>query len=142
MEISIFDALAVIEFESQNIDYYELMYRLNSEDRDKLNRVYSKSSLYKIWKLIWKISPNYYFLDFILTKVIGEHIDIGNLTIFGYNAMMYLFRLKTDKGFWVFRPPCIFIMGERGFTWGQLYFSPDGTSHNPKAKIYYKSRNV
>lgn len=140
MEINIFDVLEVINFESENIDYYELMYRLKSENRYKLIKIYSESKLYKIWKIIWRISPNYYLIDSVLTKLIGEHIDIGNLTIFGYNAMMYLFRLRTKRGYWMFRPPCIFIMGNRGFTWGQLYFSPDGTSHNPKSRIYYKSK--
>ncbi|WP_144427395.1 hypothetical protein [Nostoc piscinale] len=138
MNYSLFDVLDFINFESGNIDWDDLCeinknFRMNSQLRGE---IWSSSQLIKTWWVLWKFTPSFRMADFIFSKLFGGHITIGDLTIFGCNAMMFAFQLHTKKGIWLFRPPC-FNLYKHKFTWGRLYLSPDGTPRNPRARIYY-----
>ncbi|QLE46429.1 hypothetical protein FD723_40165 (plasmid) [Nostoc sp. C052] len=135
MSCSLFDVLDVINFESENIDYYEI------KNPQFKSQILETSKLYKIWSVVWKISPKAQMAEFVFSKLFGEHISIGNLTIFGCNAVMFAFQLHTKKGIWLFRPPC-FNLYKHKFTWGKLYLSPNGTPSHPEAKIYYGKNSL
>lgn len=130
MSYSLFDVLDVINFESNNIDFYEI------KNPQFKNQIRESSKLIKIWRIVWKATPKAEMVEFVFSKLFGEHISIGSLTFFGCNAMMFAFQIYTKAGIWLFRPPC-FNLFHHKFTWGRLYVSPDGTPSHPKAKIYY-----
>jgi hypothetical protein len=147
MVTNLFLELAVIDWESEVIDYEDLqnitsqMYPGRShEERAKLIRS-SYGRLYKIWRFLYKLSPNISIIECILTKLVGRSITVGPVTIYGCNAMMWYWEIygsyKGDRGYWLFRPPCFKIFGHRGFTLGRLYWSPDGTPGHGKAKNFY-----
>lgn len=61
----------------------------------------------------------------IFDRLLGGHITIGRLTIYGRNAMHFAINYKSKKwGYICFRLP-LFCFGK----WWPLYFylSPDGT---------------
>ncbi|PHJ65017.1 hypothetical protein VF04_04335 [Nostoc linckia z7] len=130
MNYSLFDVLDIINFESGNIKYHQI------KNQQFKNEIWESSKLIKLWWFMWRLSPKADMVEFIFSKLFGEHISIGNLTIFGCNAMMFAFQLRTKKGIWLFQPPC-FNLYHHKFTWGILYLSPNGTSRHPMAKIYY-----
>ncbi|AND75556.1 hypothetical protein [Nostoc phage N1] len=135
MNYTLFDVLQYLEFECTNIDYDELPAHLRNWDFR--TRVWEESKILKYWMMLYKLSPNIRNIDMWFTHWLGGHISIGNLTIFGCNAMMFSFDYRIPgKGTWNFRPPC-FNLHWGKWTWGKLYFSPNGTPGHPLAKIYY-----
>lgn len=141
MEYSIFDVLDFINFESGNIDYDDLL-ETNpkfARDRELRYRIWASSTLIRIWWILWKITPSIRMIEWLFSRFLKDHVTIGNLTIFGCNAMMFAFQLRTNNGVWLFRPPCINLFKER-FTWGMLYRSPNGTPGHKDAWIIYDDR--
>lgn len=132
---TVFDVLKYLEFESGNVDFYELPKRI----RELRNEFWETSKLLRIWKKLEKLSPNMRNIDRFLSKYFGGHFSIGRLTVFGCNAMMYIITWHSDNGYWRFRPPCFNTHWER-WTWGCFYFSPNGTPGHPEAKIFYDDR--
>lgn len=63
-------------------------------------------------------------LEWWLSRRLGGHVNIGPLTIYGFNAMHFAFNLKTRWGYLCFHPT-IQIYG-RIWLW-YLYLSPDAT---------------
>lgn len=140
--MNLFIELAIIEFESGNIEHDEMYSIVKNIDSDidvwnaRLS-VYNGGKLYKLWRFIYYCSPNYSTLDRILSKYLSGHNDIANFTFFGYNAMMWAIQYRGKRNYWLFRPPYFKILGRRGFSWGKLYCSPNGTSKHPDATIFY-----
>lgn len=95
-----------------------------------------QSKLLKVWKILWRMSPNIYNIEKLFSKLFAGNITIGNLTISGCNKMMFNFELKTNTGLWWFQPPCVNLFWHR-FTWGRLCFLPDGIIKHPNRVIYY-----
>lgn len=141
--MNLFNALTVIEFESNNIDYYDMQEKWHQSKftRDEQYQIYANSRIYKTWQTIYKLSPNLRTLDRLLSKFVGGHVSIklGNydLTFFGYNAMQWAIQLGTQSTYWLFRPPHYSLLDRRGFSWGRFYQSPNSTPWHPQAKIYY-----
>jgi hypothetical protein len=146
--MNLFIELAVIDFESENIKYddlYLMFFKNHSQDymRKQMREVYERSLLYKVWRSLNNFSPSLRNFDRLLSRGFSGHINIGsNITIFGYNAMMWAITWKGEKGYWLFRPPCFLIMGGRGFTLGRLYCSPTGQRSNPKTVHYYGKNSI
>jgi len=73
---------------------------------------------------------NYYkCIEYKLDKYLGEHISIGNITIYGHNAMHWAVNIHTKKfGYICFRLPLPIFDWNRPI-WKPLYlfFSPNGT---------------
>ncbi|QVQ57094.1 hypothetical protein ELBI_89 [Anabaena phage Elbi] len=135
MNYTLFDVLLYLEFESNNLDYDDLPAKLRNWDFRCA--VWENSKLLNIWYKIFQIAPNIRNFDKWFSRWLGGHFSIGNLTVFGCNAMMFSFCYRIPgKGTWNFRPPC-FNLHWRKWTWGLLYFSPNGTPRHPLAKIYY-----
>lgn len=85
-------------------------------------------------KFIAKILKAKYSSQSFWENFFGGHISIGNITIFGENAMHWAVQISTKK----YGVICITLpirsFGEyRGC---HIYFSPNGT---PWASTYYKS---
>jgi hypothetical protein len=82
---------------------------------------------------IWGIHKKYPALSW-WENFMGGYISIGNLTIFGENAMHWAIEFRTKKyGYIVITLPVRCF----GKYWGShIYFSPNGT---PWACTYYKS---
>ena len=141
---NLFFALRVIDFESEICTYYDVkkdLRRINPRVDDlvlhqEINKVYN-SKLYKLWRIIWKISPNYYFWDWFLTKYFRNGFNLFGVKFCGYNAMMWAIQWQWGDYYWLFRPPCFLVLGGRGWTWGRLYKSPNGTPRHPDAVHYY-----
>lgn len=63
---------------------------------------------------------------------LGGHLNIGKMTFFGENSMLWAMEIRTKKfGYIVFKPP-IRTFGQYHGWW--LYFSPNAT---PWASTYY-----
>jgi hypothetical protein len=82
---------------------------------------------------IWGIHKKYHALSW-WENFMGGHISIGNLTIFGENAMHWSVSIRTRKYGYI----CLTLpLRCFGKYWGcHLYFSPNST---PWASTYYKS---
>jgi len=141
MKYTIFDALDLIDFECNNIDYDDLLKRNKKFhiNRELRYEIFNDYWLLKLWWVLFKISPRMQNITNILIRFLGGHIVIGNFTFFGLNAMMFITTLRTSRGYWTFRPPC-FNMFREHFTWGCFYFSPNATSVHPEAKVYYNDK--
>lgn len=139
--MDLFSVLAVIEFESENIDFYEMEQRIYKRDpganiRQIRDRVYS-SKLFQLWSFLYRRSPNYFTLDWLLSKAFGNGLSFFGVHFAGYNAMMWAISWKYGGYWWVFRPPCFLVLGRRGWTWGRLYKSPNSTPCHPQARLFY-----
>lgn len=67
--------------------------------------------------------------------LIGGHVTIGRLTIYGRNAMHYAWNYQLKNGEWVcFRPPSRCFGMKLGY---YFYISRDGT---PGSARYYRPR--
>jgi hypothetical protein len=140
----LFFILAVIDFESErdeDKDFDWIMrnygYPTPEELRDEMYRSAYPSLLFRAWQKIWKISPNFYFFDWVLSKTLGKILfSAGPVTIFGYDAMFFAHQLKCFGGVLTFCPPCSYPFGHRK-TLGKLFWSPDGWSGNPSARFLY-----
>jgi hypothetical protein len=91
---NLFFELALIDFESGNIHYDDLesiSRKLGiKDDLWEMRKIFYKSSfIYKIWLFLYQITPNHRNLDYILSKLVGGHINFCGVTFFGYNAMMW-----------------------------------------------------
>ncbi|XAI95730.1 hypothetical protein [Dolichospermum phage Dfl-JY23] len=132
---TLFDVLLFIEFESSNIEYEELPKRL----RDMRDEFWQTSKLLNVWWKLRKLSPSMNNIDWFFSHFLGGHISIGRLTVFGCNAMMYMTTWKSKTGTWCFRPPC-FNTHWGIWTWGCLYFSPNGTPGHEEAVILWDDK--
>jgi hypothetical protein len=146
MLLDLFFVLAVIDFESERndeADFYWLMETFHfsepGELRSAMNKAYS-SPVFRAWQRLWKMSPNFYFFDWALSRTVGKIlVTIGPLTVFGYDAMRFAHRLKCFDGILTFCPPSSYPIGCRK-SLGKLFWSPDGTSSSPNAKFIYGSK--
>lgn len=71
-------------------------------------------------------------------NILTEHIRIGNVIVFGRNAMQWGVQIKTERwGFVCFRLP-LFCFGK----WRPLYFycSPDGTPNSATFWLFGKRK--
>lgn len=66
----------------------------------------------------------------LITKLLGGHIRIGRLTVYGFNAMHVAINWRGKQNYWCFHPP-IWWFG-RKWPW-YFYVSPNAT---PWAAIY------
>lgn len=82
---------------------------------------------------MWGIHKKYKSLNWF-ENFMGGHVSIGNLTIYGENAMHWAINYRTKK----YGTICLTLpLKCFGKYWGcHIYFSPNGT---PWACTYYKS---
>ena len=144
--IDLFFVLAVIDFESERneeTDFYWLMetfrYSTPEQLRSDMNMVYY-SKIFLWWRKLYKVSPNFYCIDWILSNTLGKILfSFGRVTIFGYDAMRFAHRVKCFGGTLTFCPPSSYPFGHRK-SLGELYWSPDGTPSNRDVKFFYGDR--
>jgi hypothetical protein len=144
--IDLFFVLAVIDFESErsdDTDFHWLMEAYRYSEPEQLRAEMYKahySLVFQVWRRLWKISPNFYFFDWALSKTLGKILfSFGRVTIFGYDAMRFAHKLRCFGGVLTFCPPSSYPFGCRK-TLGKLFWSLDGSSDNPSAKFLYGSR--
>jgi hypothetical protein len=138
--LNIFFTLAVIDFESSRrsgsgdyhtmrVTHYEIFGESDDEEvHHSRELVYTQSKLFALWHRIYKISPNWFFWDWLLSKTMGDEITVGPLTVFGYNGCRFLHRLETPFGVLKFYPPSSYPIGCR-YTWGGVEFKYWGGKH-------------
>lgn len=138
---SLFFTLAVIDFESKRADpkgsgdYYNMCrsceetFGAGCSVAEERSWVYANSSLYRLWHVIWRVSPNFYFWDHLLSKIMGGHITIGNFTVFGYNGGRFGHCLRMRSGTIEFYPPSTFPIGSR-LTLGAVRFIPKASKQD------------
>ena len=74
-------------------------------------------------KLAFKLSM---WFDRLLNRLIGGHISIGNLTIYGRNAMHFAWNYRVKRGrYYICLCPPVYCWG-RWWPW-YLYLSRNGT---------------
>ena len=67
-----------------------------------------------------------------LGKYFGSHINIGPITIYGYNAMHFAVNIETRWGYICFHPTLICF--GRWWRW-YFYISKDATPYNTRLKL-------
>ena len=73
----------------------------------------------RLWLVVWRVC-------FRLERLLGGHLRIGPVTIFGFNAMHWATNIRTGTwGYICFRPTTwSFVSGWNGW---YFYISPDAT---------------
>jgi hypothetical protein len=145
MTANIFFVLCAIDYDSGKITFCELedahfsifKSRKYMEIGESLSAA-RESLIYRLWRSLFALSPTPALIENMFIRFLGGSIHIGKFSVYGYNAMMWAFEWRYKNRWWLFRPPHIVFHGvAKGFNWGRLYSSPNGTPSHPGSRNYY-----